>query len=553
MKPETPEEIASKVANAKAMVQQTQSEGLKPFSTSTFVPPPESSTFPATQIGQTKPLQFPPQYQDNTNYAGVMSGIPSIEQMTTEEPPTQAEQQQTGAVSRLSELFRSVTGVQKQEAQTKAEEAKGLPQFQSQLTDINNQIQALQKESLAQNIQIEQDSIGKGITTRTVQSQQAGAQRLNTIKALQLSAIAQTLQGNISNAKAQADRAVDLEFAPKEAEIEYLQNFLSLNEKTLSREDRKKAEKLQIQIDERKRFLDEEKENRGIIMGWAAEASKNGAPTLLVNRAIQSRNPSEALTVLSPYFVDQNEKEQALAELEQTRAQTAQIYANIAKTKADTQTTQTQKYVADKMSNLDYTSPTFTLDMIRTSTGGKTPTGEQTKPINKASLVLSQLGELQTNIEKSNTGPILGILRDNNPYDIKAQLIKAQLQAITPNLARGVYGEVGVLTDTDIKNYIQTLPDLRKPEEANRLILGMTLRVVKNAIDSQLQVLAAEGRDVSGFEPIYKQLQERINTIEGVGEKQQNTTTDSMGNQIITTPDKKRFRILPNGNYEELI
>jgi hypothetical protein len=62
-----------------------------------------------------------------------------------------------------------------------------------------------------------------------------------------------------------------------------------------------------------------------------------------------------------------------------------------------------------------------------------------------------------------------------NPYDTDAQTLKAQLQSLIPNLARGVYGEVGVLTDNDIKNYAQTIPNLTQTEDVQKAILAMTL------------------------------------------------------------------------------
>jgi len=72
----------------------------------------------------------------------------------------------------------------------------------------------------------------------------------------------------------------------------------------------------------------------------------------------------------------------------------------------------------------------------------------------------------------------LGRLRNLNPYDTDAQTLKAQLTSLIPNLARGVYGEVGVLTDNDVRMYSQTIPNLTQTEDVNNAILGMTLKVI---------------------------------------------------------------------------
>lgn len=255
--------------------------------------------------------------------------------------------------------------------------------------------------------------------------------------------------------------------------------------------------------------IQQEREDRQIVYGWIAEAQANGAPPILTSKAA-TQSPQEALATLGAYFQKPYAKEQALLDLEYKRAQKNLLDAQVSKTLADTEKTREEKATAAKMSKLDPNSPTFTLDAVRASSGGKIPTGEQTKPLNKAVLVLDQVANLKNDIRNTNTDPILGILRDNNPYDVKARAINAQLRAIVPNLARGIYGEVGVLTDADIANYIQTLPNLRTPEEANDLVLDMTLRVIGNSFETQLQTLAAEGRDVSGFEPMLSRFESKL-------------------------------------------
>jgi hypothetical protein len=56
----------------------------------------------------------------------------------------------------------------------------------------------------------------------------------------------------------------------------------------------------------------------------------------------------------------------------------------------------------------------------------------------------------------------------------------AQINSVVPNIARGVYGEVGVLTDADIQNYAKTLPNIKSTEDTNKLVLAMTLKTMLN-------------------------------------------------------------------------
>ena len=155
--------------------------------------------------------------------------------------------------------------------------------------------------------------------------------------------------------------------------------------------------------------------------------------------------------------------------------------------------------------------------IIRASAGGKDVDATFIQSFEKGLNVVNQIADLQGSIDNQATGPITGIIRSNNPYDTKAQLIKAQLQAIVPNLARGVYGEVGVLTDNDIKNYAQTLPNLKSTEEVRKAILGITIRSVQRSLENKLKVAAGAGRDVSGLLSVYQQVESLATSLLGQG------------------------------------
>lgn len=73
-------------------------------------------------------------------------------------------------------------------------------------------------------------------------------------------------------------------------------------------------------------------------------------------------------------------------------------------------------------------------------------------------------------------------------------------------MARGVYGEVGVLTDADIQNYAKTIPNLTSTEDVNNAILAMTLDTIAGGYKKQLRTLAASGRDVSGFVSLHDEI-----------------------------------------------
>ncbi len=150
--------------------------------------------------------------------------------------------------------------------------------------------------------------------------------------------------------------------------------------------------------------------------------------------------------------------------------------------------------------------------IMKASAGGKDPEASFATSFEKAVNVVGQIADLQKLFEsddkpkvtgadgkkvKLDMSPITGIFKSANPYDTKAQSIKAQLSAIVPNLARGIYGEVGVLTDNDVQIYSRTLPNLRSTEEVRKAVLGLTIRSIQRAIENKIRINAGTNRDLS--------------------------------------------------------
>lgn len=170
--------------------------------------------------------------------------------------------------------------------------------------------------------------------------------------------------------------------------------------------------------------------------------------------------------------------------------------------------------VQSRIQALDPSSADYINQVIKASSGGKALTGDSIKQMKKSVTVLGQVDDLLAQISETNTGPILGILRSNNPYDVTAQLINSQLTSIIPNLARGVYGEVGVLTDRDVELYRKTLPNLKSTNQLSEMLTAMTLRVIVRGLEDQFEIEAGAGRDVSGLENVYNRVQAKASEIE---------------------------------------
>jgi hypothetical protein len=177
-------------------------------------------------------------------------------------------------------------------------------------------------------------------------------------------------------------------------------------------------------------------------------------------------------------------------------------------------------------------------DVMKNSEGGAKATQAFKKGFEKASLVVDQLSALtdlmvtEDTITNQETGftwdiaPLSGWLAEKNPWDSDAQTIQAILISTVPNLARGIYGEVGVLTDNDVALYKKTLPNLKQTDQVKQLVLAATLRTIKYSLENQIEIEAAGGIDMSDYAPIYKRLDDKINSIEkSLGIKREEDTT----------------------------
>lgn len=205
-----------------------------------------------------------------------------------------------------------------------------------------------------------------------------------------------------------------------------------------------------------------------------------------------------------------------------------------------------RKRIGD-MKNKVMADPNADIEKILSySQWGDKLTDTPTQSLVKYAQVLNQIGTLQWLLKGESTGPILWILRSNDPYDKKARQIQVAINAMVPTLARWVYGEVGVLTDKDMENYSKTVPNLKSPEEVNNAILAMTLNMLAQGYKNQLRTLAAAGKDVSGFWGVYKNIMDQVDvlktnsspeTLESKGAKHRGKENLKIGAKNYSTSD----------------
>jgi hypothetical protein len=292
----------------------------------TYSPGSQNTPVNVATIGTAPNINLP---SPPTSAAYDISSLPTVSTLLNPNP-TALDTQQTDLQGKL--LADTKTLGTKTAAQSAAETAAGLPGFNAQLTDINGQLQTLQKENAAIPLQVQNDFAGRGATAGGVAPIQNEQLRNNSIKALGLSAIAQTLQGNVALAQQQANKAVELQFAPVQADIDYLTQALSINKDNLSRQDQKRAQTLTIQLAERQRLLDSQKADAEAVHSVANIAAKYGAPADILNKILSGTDYATALSSAAGYLQDP----QAKYDLEGARLDNVLKQAQITKTKAET-------------------------------------------------------------------------------------------------------------------------------------------------------------------------------------------------------------------------
>lgn len=426
---------------------------------------------------------------------------------------TQAEQAAQEDVDLSLQALRNLQDQSGQEEVRRGEleVAAGIPEQNKQLNEIFNQI----RQNNAATFGFQQTQEDRLAPTFAISAAQAQAERQNSVRNFGLAAAAEALQGNITLAQDNIQRALDAEFKPLQAKIDFQKTLIEANYDKLDRATQRAADRRKALLDERSEFIRYAREDRNAALALIPDIA-GSASNDVINSILNASSLEEAVRYAAPYLTTE---ETQIVKFDDgntalINSKTGEIIKNYGGAKSP------QFSGGGDGTSAPYGSVEYLSNLFSNSRGGDSLTGDQIKPLTKAVIVLSQVEELTGQITKTTTDPILGILRNNNPYDAKAREIRATLRATVPNLARGVYGEVGVLTDTDIENYIQTLPNITSPEEANKLVLAMTLNVISNSFGATLESYANGGRDVSGYVNQFNDLQSRISSLRneiGVG------------------------------------
>ena len=136
------------------------------------------------------------------------------------------------------------------------------------------------------------------------------------------------------------------------------------------------------------------------------------------------------------------------------------------------------------------------------------------KMLSDGKRTLSNLNNLQANLKtmEDDVWPIEWYLRGKNPYDVKAQGLSAQINALAPKVARWVFWEVGVLTDQDIERYMKTIPNQKMSANVWNVVGDLLKMAVYKNFTSNVVTNAQGGRNMSNFAEDYKKAKSRLDS-----------------------------------------
>lgn len=405
-----------------------------------------------------------------------------------EQPLTALETQQQGLVDKAISAIEKLTGrsLRKQEV---TEEQK-IPEKLQAITDIDNEIAAMDREYELARRRIQDNADGKlrGAVDADLRVLQKDYLERKADKSL----IKAAANSDLTTAYEIIDQKLDLEFGGAEDELKIRKEQLEIMKPLMDKEQAKQAQEFELFLGERERILTQQREDAKLLEQSKAQAiqlaASQNAPSSVLNAIKSATDMAGVWSAAGQYGGDILARQKQLLDIAKSQKELSKTTATGA------------------------SDDPFLQSLLDTS-GGKALTDTTIQKLDKGLTVLGQLGVLQANIENIKTGPIAGAFKGANPWDTEGQTIKAQLNAVVPNLARGIYGEVGVLTDNDIRTYSQTLPNLKSTEEIRNAVLYITLDMIGKSIKNTLSVNAAAGRDVSGFVDIYTEMENTKNSI----------------------------------------
>lgn len=449
-----------------------------------------------------KPLVLPPK-TPMTGYdslgGAIDANLAGYKENRKAEQDLRAKELESGK-SEISDLMLSIgqPGVVRE----KLYKEQGVDEARKQADDYTSQIEA---EALSSRRRVE--DILKNNPTGALRGGQAdlikNIERESISKRADLAILQAAATRKYDTAVSIADRQLEAKLEPLKANLESLKFFYQSNKADFDKEDdRLYNEAIKKADAELKKTETLETDIKNIKI----EAAKNGASASVLGKLSTAKTLDEALKASGDFLMSPSEK----AKLKELNGNSTNNMMSLLMAK---------DFLGGTTSD-----PVGDIVLASAQYGDKRLTDSQLEKIQKAQQALGSMESLQGLFNTGGvdlTGPVKGRVRtlvSQLGGDANAKAINATIQGLIPTVARGIFGEVGVLTDADIENYKKTVPNLTSSGDQNKLVSIIMYDVLSRSLENTLMTNAQNQTNVSNFYPTLKNTKDRIGALKsGLG------------------------------------
>lgn len=261
------------------------------------IPQPVNPNVSATSINNTQFVSPPtPTAIPSSYYTGAINQLASQSQASVEaNRALQEAQNQAGGVFNDYTALQSQLGGKKQDLANTYQNT-GVNTAFNQLQDYNAQLQVLANEAKMVPLNVQENAVGRGVTTGIAQGQTEAGLRQNALRALTVGQGQAIAEGNYNKAKNIADQQIDIKYAQtqadldsKKTQLDYLKNFVLSPAQERAKEERDRQYKK-----EEKEIADKKEEEKG-IQNIGLTLGKYGVDDKIIKDVLASKDINEAL------------------------------------------------------------------------------------------------------------------------------------------------------------------------------------------------------------------------------------------------------------------
>lgn len=471
----------------------------------------QDGTTPITpsSLAPEKPLVMPPATPVSTTVDTTAQAAATSAQSATDAQiaSNTAKQELKSEGQGIMDLVNDISGQPiKQQAQY---EEQGLLEKKAEIDKISLEMDQANKRAQKEIDTIQAQNpgglIGSGASTRIRQIQRENA-AYQADRAFGLAA----LQGNYTAAKEAIDSKIEAETSGMKLQLEAKKYFYEQNRDDFTKEEQRAYEAI---LRDEARVYNQTVKDKELLgetrIAALRNAQERGAPLNIISAINKAKTPEEVITAAGMYGTDlkrQLENAKLKAEAE------AKTPAGLSSGKYEFGTPQ---YNSEIISNSSQFGKNLLQDQRNKITQSKAAlSGLET--INQLMSGMKVPDKDSKSVFGDGTGVLQGRLRTLASQfggDASAAAINATIQGLIPSVARGIFNEVGVLTDADVENYKKTVGNINTPEESNKAIQYILADTLVRTYANTLTDAARNQQDVSLFADEYNNFVKRTNSL----------------------------------------